>query len=191
MLVASRSLGDTDLAGKVLLVVQHDMKAGSAALVLNKGAGTTLGEAVPELREETPRNLYDGGPAQRGSLLFLFEDGQRDPTVSDHGGMFVTGKTFVGSDPRLLRDLLASSPSHSKLRVFNGQATWAPGQLVNEISRGDWHTHFGSEDTIWGRGVPLDQLWAHLLDNVVDKYKVQGLAFEDEHQIWALEQGEL
>ena len=188
LLVASRSLGDENLAGTVVLLVQHDLQAGSAGLVLNKGAGITLGEALPDFSEDTSRHLYAGGPAQQDNLIFLFQDRQRDPTISDHGGQHVTGHTFVGTDPRLLQDLLVGSPNNSDLRVFSGQATWAPGQLVKEISRGDWHTHFAKEDTIWGAGddVPLHQLWTHLQDNVIDTHKVQGLSFKSKDHEWEL-----
>jgi putative transcriptional regulator len=48
-------------------------------------------------------------------------------------------------------------------RLFVGHAGWGPGQLENELRRGDWLTTVATENYIFGEH---DELWAHVVRQI-------------------------
>ncbi len=136
LLVAAPGMLSEDFARSVVLVIEHNehltfgvnLTARSEVAVFN-----VMPDWLPAVA--TPQALYIGGPVNQQSVVGL--------------GMTRTG-VEIDEHPQLNR--LANRLAHIDLRtepgeiadlvegmrLFAGYAEWAPGQLNDEIERGDW-----------------------------------------------------
>ena len=131
LLIAGPSLLDPNFWRTVVLVIEHT-EEGALGLVLNRPSETTVGEAVAQLEElvDLDDQLFIGGPVQPSSVIVLgeFEDpGDAALLAFDDVGVLAAGS----SPEEALGGLRAG-------RAFVGHAGWGPGQLDDEIERGDW-----------------------------------------------------
>ena len=131
LLIAGPALLDPNFWRTVVLVVEHS-EEGAFGLVLNRPSETRVGEAVPELGElvDTDETLFIGGPVQPSAVIVLghFEDpGDAALLAFDAVGVLAGGSS--------LEELSVGLRSG---RAFVGHAGWGPGQLDEELERGDW-----------------------------------------------------
>jgi putative transcriptional regulator len=131
LLIAGPGLGDPNFWRTVVLVVEHNAE-GALGLVLNRPSDTTVAEAVPELQEliAPEADVLVGGPVQQSSVIVLaeFDDpGEAALIAFDDVGI-------LGSEAGLERGATGIRTA----RAFAGHAGWAPGQLDDELERGDW-----------------------------------------------------
>jgi putative transcriptional regulator len=129
LLIAGPTLLDPNFWRTVVLVVEHS-EEGALGLVLNRPSETTVGDAVPELKEliDEAELVFIGGPVQPAAVIVLarFEDPDDSVLVSfDDVGVLgaTTGTEAAGA---------------IEARAFVGHAGWGAGQLDGEIERGDW-----------------------------------------------------
>jgi len=134
LLVAERQLSGTSFARTVILVLEHD-DGGARGLVLNRPSDATLADALPDRADELTHDypLHLGGPVrmQRLALLARTES-------NEHGSRRILPEVVYTHAQATFDAILASSPDPDAVRIFAGHAGWAPGQLENEIDRGDW-----------------------------------------------------
>ncbi len=107
--------------------------------------------------------IFYGGPvsATRISLLIGSENTDHFPNEILPGIHHIdTRGLFAQLDFSLLIE--------DKIRVYSGFAGWAPGQLENEIERGDWHTWKASPDIIFSE--KPQELWSDLIDVAAAKW---------------------
>jgi putative transcriptional regulator len=131
LLVAGPSLLDPNFWRTVVLIVEHNDE-GALGLVLNRPSETSVGEAVPQLSEllDPAQDLFIGGPVQPSAVIVLaeFEDPADAALIAfDDVGVLGTGP----SEEQLAAGIRAG-------RAFLGHAGWGPGQLDDELERGDW-----------------------------------------------------
>ena len=131
LLVAGPALLDPNFWRTVVLIVEHN-DDGALGLVLNRPSETSVGEAVPQLSEllDPAQDLFIGGPVQPSAVIVLaeFEDPADAALIAfDDVGVLGTGP----SEEQLAAGIRAA-------RAFLGHAGWGPGQLDNELERGDW-----------------------------------------------------
>lgn len=131
LLIAGPGLLDPNFWRTVVLIVEHS-EDGAFGLVLNRPSETSVGDAVPEIDELVDRDdpLYIGGPVQPSGVIVLgrFEDpGDAVLLAFDDVGVLGTG----ASPEEHTAGLRAG-------RAFVGHAGWGPGQLDEELERGDW-----------------------------------------------------
>jgi putative transcriptional regulator len=131
LLIAGPTLLDPNFWRTVVLVVEHT-DDGALGLVLNRPSETTIAEAVPQLEElvDADQRVYVGGPVQPSSVIVLAEF--EDPTDAaliafDDIGVLGTGPSLEETAAGVRRS-----------RAFVGHAGWGPGQLDEELERGDW-----------------------------------------------------
>jgi putative transcriptional regulator len=130
LLIAGPGLVDPNFWRTVVLIVEHS-EDGALGLVLNRPSETTVGEAVSELEEllDLDDQLYIGGPVQPSALIVLAQ-------FEDAGDAALLAFEDIG--------VLAGGPTDDPVagvrrgRAFVGHAGWGPGQLDDEIERGDW-----------------------------------------------------
>ncbi len=130
LLIAGPGLADENFWRTVVLIVEHS-DDGALGLVLNRPSETTVGEAVSELERllDIDDPLYVGGPVQPSALIVLAEFDQPDAAALiafDDVGVLANGSQ---EDPEI---------GVRRGRAFVGHAGWGPGQLDDEVERGDW-----------------------------------------------------
>ena len=55
----------------------------------------------------------------------------------------VMGNVYFSSNPEVLDALIEEERGPEELRLYLGHSGWAPGQLDNELLRGDWGRRAG------------------------------------------------
>ena len=130
LLIAGPGLLDPSFFRTVVLVIAHS-EDGALGLVLNRPSETTVGEAVTELDAllESDAALYVGGPVQPSALIVLAEfDDTTDAALVAFEDVGVLASGAAQDGP----------PAVRRGRAFVGHAGWGPGQLDEELDRGDW-----------------------------------------------------
>lgn len=138
-LVATEQLHGSSFQQAVILLT-HFSERGATGLTINRPTGISLQQAFPHIRQLLHRTepLYLGGPVSTNAIFVLLRTPKPNNTMHRIADdiYFATGKNAF-SRP-------AEDIAKSISRTYAGYAGWAPGQLQNEISRGDWlmvHTH--------------------------------------------------
>jgi putative transcriptional regulator len=129
LLIAAPTLQDPNFWRTVVLVVEHSDE-GALGLVLNRPSESPVGETVPQLAElvDPDEPVLIGGPVQPGSVIVLAEFDNPDDAA-----LIAFEKVGVlGTDPS------EHVPEVNAARAFAGHAGWGPGQLDDEVERGDW-----------------------------------------------------
>ncbi len=146
-LIAGKSLRDPTFWKTVVLMVEHG-ESGAMGLVVNRPSSVTVAHALSEHFElpETDDVVYVGGPVEPEALFVLHNAG----TLEQDATPVVPG-LYVGSNPDVFEDVVRSAADGNtdmQFRIFSGCAGWSPGQLENEVSRGDWLQHPASTEFI-------------------------------------------
>jgi putative transcriptional regulator len=156
LLVARRALPDIRFQEAVVLVVQSNAQ-GTAGLIINRPSRLALAEALPDLPALSGRqiSLSYGGPVAPRSFMALVKAAETPPEPSQKvfATVYLTGV-------EQLADWLATERPGSRYRVFTGYAGWAPGQLDNEMARGDWQLLPAEETVLFADDVAA--LWQRL-----------------------------
>jgi len=158
LLVARRGLPDPNFAETVVLLLGYG-PGGAVGLVVNRPSDVELGALAPRIEGLDGRSdhLYIGGPVE-GEDLFVLVRAEEPPAGTEP----VFEGVYVAQDEAVLKRLGSAGVPPARLRVYAGYAGWAPGQLENEIERGDWFTVAPDEESIftsrpketWQRLVP-------------------------------------
>jgi putative transcriptional regulator len=133
-LVAKPTILDPNFARTVVLVTQAPDGA-TLGVVLNRPTKQSLAEILPgnERLARFTAPLHLGGPVEPGGLFAVFRGtaapGPSFPVIED---------VRFAVQPATVEQLLLKPPE--AIRFFVGYAGWAPGQLDNELARGDWWT---------------------------------------------------
>jgi len=131
LLIADPTLSDPNFRRTVVLIVEHS-ESGALGLVLNRPSQSKVSEAVPQLIElvDSDSDVLVGGPVSQSDVIVLaeFEDPEAAAMIAFENVGVVGG--------HCAEDAVAVAV-HSA-RVFAGHAGWGPGQLDDELARGDW-----------------------------------------------------
>ena len=134
LLVADKDLADPRFHQSVVLLIQHD-STGTGGVVINRPSQLPLQElfvAQPDYAGLVG-NLFYGGPLAPEYLIALLKTSGRPPDSMKR----VVDNLYLSSLDLLL-EWLTDQPGESEYRIYTGYAGWAPGQLADEIQRGDW-----------------------------------------------------
>jgi putative transcriptional regulator len=154
-LVASPGQSDPNFRRSVVLVTQMT-GGGSVGFIINRPGPRSLAQILPDnkLMRRFSEPIYLGGPVEADGLFAVFRAGENPP-----GALRVLGEVSFAMDPAVLEQLLYTPPS--QVRLFNGYAGWAPGQLARELTRGGWLVLNADADTVFRKNT--DTLWQELL----------------------------
>lgn len=157
LLVASRYLADPNFARAVVLLVDYGAQ-GAMGLIINRPTGLTLSEVFPAIgpRFSARHRLYVGGPVAPEQVMLLFRTEQQ-PKNTVH----VFGDIFLGASADSLRQVLSRSEHGESFHAYVGYAGWGPGQLEDEVSRGDWHLLSPDSRTVFD--AEPSEIWHELL----------------------------
>lgn len=154
-LVASRDLRSPTFSETVVLLLFHG-DTGAIGLIINKPMNVKPSDALPRVDglAEYRGNLYLGGPVETGTMHTLLRmNNPPQPAVE-----ILEGVHLASLEEALLTD---SSSDPAYLRLYVGYAGWAPGQLENELARGDWHIRQATEEQVFTDDP--DAVWQNLI----------------------------
>lgn len=134
LLVARAELPDPNFRDAVVLVMNH-LGPAPIGVIVNRPTSIPVAHLFPGVerlaRLEAP--VYFGGPVQLQAISFVFRALARPANAVE-----ILDGVYFSTDRELLRSLLDRERPTEGLRIFAGHSGWAPGQLENEIARGDW-----------------------------------------------------
>ena len=159
-LVSSRALTDPHFSRTVIYLVAHNDE-GSLGLVINRPSEIRLADAVSGVDAEAGEDhaIYYGGPVRHNMITMLIRSEQENPLVRQ-----VDDDVFFSHDRRVLDRLLDEHKPTDALRFYMGHAGWVPGQLQQEIERGEWFVISADPVTIFSSRPA--SLWTRLIDKL-------------------------
>ncbi|MDH5326203.1 MAG: YqgE/AlgH family protein [Gammaproteobacteria bacterium] len=132
-LVSTKKLDNSSFQ-KTVILVTHYSRRGATGIAVNRESEWRIKDVFPHTKtmQHIEDKLFLGGPVQPESIFVL-----------------VSSKAGMDTMQKILPDLYFSAGSRAvahgfanqnadRIRAFAGYSGWAPGQLENEISRGDW-----------------------------------------------------
>lgn len=157
LLIANEEMADPRFRETVVLVTRHGRSRSTIGVIVNRPFEVTLDQVFSDAAVgSTAHRLHYGGPVAQGQIVFLLR-GDVPPKAAIH----LAEKLYISSDGHSLRRILQQPPPADRLRVFDGFASWAPGQLEREVERGDWYLLPVDVDILFTD--PADGLWQRLL----------------------------
>jgi len=159
-LVSSRNLTDPHFSRTVIYLVAHS-DDGSLGLVVNRPSHIRLADAVSDVEHEAgdAHAIYYGGPVKYSMLTMLMRSEQENSLVQ-----LVADDVYFSHDRRVLDRLLAERKPADALRFYMGHAGWVPGQLQQEIERGNWYVVDADPATIFS--TRPESLWTRLIEKL-------------------------
>lgn len=137
LLIAAPDMPDPNFRRAIIYMIEHD-HSGSLGVVITRRSETDVEEILPAWSElcAPPAVFHIGGPVKpdTGIALVVLSAGVDGHRFS--GLQQIEGRVHVvdlDSDPDLLLEHVEG------MRVFVGYTGWAPGQLQDELDRGDWY----------------------------------------------------
>lgn len=155
LLVASRKLTNPWFRESVVLVTRTGHR-GPVGAIINRPRNIMLDKLFPKYPAAANYRLFTGGPLSREQISYVFR-GEGGAT----GSLQVSKHVYLSYSASVLGELLDGTRAHTGLRVMNGLAAWAPGQLENEIARGDWYVLPVDEEIILD--FPAEKIWPEML----------------------------
>ena len=158
LLIASRNLRDPNFAETVLLLLSYGPR-GAMGIVINRPTNVQLATALPnlaELRGRTDR-LFAGGPVGVNAMLLLVRARKQPPSSEQ-----IFGDVYASGRLRTLRQALGKKGKTERVRAYAGYAGWGPGQLDQEIGRGDWYVTAADAATVFD--MPAPDIWPKLVN---------------------------
>lgn len=154
LLVASQQMNDPRFHKTVLVVTSHG-HAGPIGVIVNRPQDIKLDEVFPDHPEAKAFSLFYGGPAYPKQISYLVRGGE-----AMQGALTISDNIYLAYDMPALGELLNGTRPYKSLRVMHGLASWAPGQLEQEIKLGGWYVMPFDEAVLFDR--PPAEMWQEL-----------------------------
>jgi putative transcriptional regulator len=155
LLTAEADLMESAFMRSVIYLLEHH-EGGSMGVILNRPLQMELQAVWEDCPDRLSDNLLcaSGGPVDlhKGILLHRYAG------VAD--SYEVGPNLFIGGEPQALTAALDGwrSTQPAPLRLFLGHAGWSPGQLQDEIDRGNWLVSEGHPNLVLNNE-PDDDFW--------------------------------
>ena len=134
-------------------------------VVINRPSTVKLSTVFPDIKELKKRTdtIYVGGPVAVNQMLMLIKS-SNTPEASQE----IIADVYISSSWQVLERLLKSAAKDEMFRIFAGYAGWAPNQLDNERSRGDWYILKADAEAVFTQNP--SELWPELIRRVTAKW---------------------
>ena len=145
VLVATAQLGDPFFGKTVVILLEADCN-GALGLVINRPTTIRFAQAFPDKPQAVnhPEPIFLGGPVATDRVLLIIHS--KTPLKETHS---IFGNLYWSGDPSVFDQVMDPTKSKDRFRVYIGHAGWAPGQLENEVSRGDWEVLPAKEELVF------------------------------------------
>jgi putative transcriptional regulator len=168
LVIASPSLLDPNFNKSVLLLTAHDAEEGSLGFILNRPAGRTVAEVLPDklLGALARVPVFLGGPVATDQLVFA--------SFSWHPET----QRFHCRHHLSLEEAEESAEDQTmSVRAFIGYAGWSKGQLEAELAQKAWLIAKPSRDTLDAQRAP--RLWRETLTGMGPMFRLIAEAPDD------------
>lgn len=167
-LVASPHIQDPTFAESVILVIGYDHD-GSMGLIVNQRTRVDLATALPDVEElrGVKENLFLGGPVGRDRVVLLLRS-----RVAPEASLPVMDGLFITTSADVLRRVVSKDREAETFHVYAGYAGWSPGQLDDEVARGDWRIVRGDDRILFD--TPPSELWHRLNEKLAGEWADRG-----------------
>jgi putative transcriptional regulator len=156
LLVASRSLGDPDFAGTVVLLVRYDEK-GALGLILNRRTDVPLSRVLDlDAAKDRSDPVYLGGPVGPSAVFALFKSSAKMEKAEN-----IFGGVYLISDKALFEQTISARPDPGVFHVYLGYAGWTQDQLRSEAQSGAWFVFPADAATVFNSDP--DSLWLQMI----------------------------
>jgi putative transcriptional regulator len=157
LLVAPRDFSDPNFAESVVLLIEYS-EDGAVGLMINRQTKLPVSRLLPELKgsDKYSGPAYLGGPVSLEAVLALLQSRAEPPPTQQ-----VLGDVYLLSTKTDLEAALAAGAGQNQLRIYFGYCGWGPGQLENELQRGDWYIFDGSEQAVFDSNPAT--LWSRMI----------------------------
>lgn len=153
MLIAMPGMVDSNFAGSVTLLCQHN-EEGAIGITINRLADYSLAEVFSQLQlecnDEAIRNMpvLEGGPVapDRGFVLHTPQEGFESSMAVGPDIMVTTSRDVLAA--------IAEGSGPEKYVVALGYAGWGGGQLEGELRENAWLTVMADSDIVFDMPVP-------------------------------------
>ena len=138
LLLSMPQMLDPNFSRTVVLLCSHSQESGAFGLVVNRPVmtnGRVVVNLEPPVSTDVELRIWVGGPVEPERSWILVGENSGEP--EERRGTRIADGIYLSTDPDLLRRMFAPSPPEFA-RLVVGYSGWAPGQLDNEILRGDW-----------------------------------------------------
>jgi putative transcriptional regulator len=156
LLVSSRSLGDPDFKGTVILLVRYDEK-GVLGLILNRRTDVPLSRVLDlDAAKNRSDPVYLGGPVGPSAVFALYKSSVKMEKAEN-----IFGGVYLISDKALFDQTISARPDPGVFHVYLGYAGWTQDQLRTEAQLGAWFVFPADADTVFNSDP--DSLWLQMI----------------------------
>lgn len=157
LLVASRTLGDSNFAETVVLLVHRDAE-GVVGLILNRRTNVPLSRVLERFEAGKDRSdpVYLGGPVETQAVFALL----RSKAKLDEAEQVLSGVSLISTET-LFEKAISGQPDPGIFHVYLGYAGWSNDQLRKEVELGSWFIFQGDARTIFDSDP--DSLWRQMI----------------------------
>ena len=165
--IAKAGLNDPNFNRSVILITQYD-DAGTAGLIINRTLQMPADQMLPPIARLglDAGELHVGGPVGMNSLQLLI----RSTAVLDKS-LHVFADVYLINESATLSDLLDGHIPGSAVRLYAGYTGWGPGQLENELLRGDWYLWSGESSEIFSERP--EAVWPRLIQQAAAQWALR------------------
>ncbi|MBW1695937.1 MAG: YqgE/AlgH family protein [Deltaproteobacteria bacterium] len=164
-LVASQNLVDPNFSQTVVLLLEYVL-SGAMGVVINRPSDVKLSKILPEIKglKQRTETVYIGGPVAGNQMILLVRSSSQQPEAS----FKVFDDVFVCSSLKVIEQIIERGNVKERFRVYAGYAGWSPGQLDQEVNRGDWHIFQADPETIFDKDA--SDIWPEFIRRSTTKY---------------------
>ena len=156
LLVANEALNDPNFDSSVVLIVSHG-NLGTLGLIVNRRYESPDAIHLPEPYQALFADTapYFGGPVPA--------DGLRALVISEFtipGAIHIKDELYFVDNPGAFDYLREERESAQAMRIYEGIASWIPGQLAAEVRAGAWYVLDGQQSQVFSEN---EKLWEELI----------------------------
>jgi len=120
---------------ETIVFLTHYSSQGAIGITINRSANVTMSDVFPTIKEfqDVKEYLYLGGPVRSNGIFMLIKTKRPKNSMKQ-----VMDDIYFSGDFGDIIDDSSKAIEGEAIKVYAGYAGWAPGQLQNEIDRGDW-----------------------------------------------------
>lgn len=144
-LVASPNLVGPYFSKSVVLIAEYGQD-GALGMIINRPSNILLSKVLPDIEglEKKSGTLFFGGPVSRNLPFILL---RTEKTIKNTRPVF--DNVYYSTSIKAIVPLMENKNPQNTMRVYAGHASWSPGQLEAEVTRGSWKIIRADEFTIF------------------------------------------